>query len=269
MGDSAGQYTLESRRGVDDLPTASSLDPSPMAHLPVPRPVNRYDYVKQKCAGRRVLDLGAYDETEVDRSQHRTWRWLHSEIADVAEEVLGVDASDRLRASGGTRTPLGTRIVYGTVEYLDEIVADFQPDVVVAGELIEHTQDTLGWLARLARLAPGVSLIATTPNTTSILNVILGLLRRESAHPDHLHVYSYRTLRTLADRVPMYDISITPYYYNRHLFYSRLPRVAAPIVTMVDVLCLRPVQYLFPLLATGLVLEGTLGPPAARSNPRA
>jgi hypothetical protein len=145
------------------------------------------------------------------------------------------------------------------VERLDEIVEEFQPDIVVAGELIEHTQDTLGWISRLAELLPGTLFLATTPNTTSIVNLLLGLARRENAHPDHIHVYSYRTLSTLASRVPMYDVTITPYYYNRHLFYSRLPRFAAPVVTAADVAFLRPAQWLFPLLSMGLILDGTLG----------
>ncbi len=237
------------------------LAESPLAKLPVPRPVDRYRYVRERCAGKRVLDLGAYDETEVDRRQHRTWRWLHAEIAGVAKETLGVDASDKLRQLGSVQTEVGTRIVYGQVEKLDAIVAEFQPDIVVAGELIEHTQDTLGWISRLAELLPGTRFLATTPNTTSVVNVLLGLARRENAHPDHLHVYSYRTLRTLAERVPMDDLAITPYYYNRHLFYSRLPGFAAPLVTAVDVALLRPVQWLFPLMSMGLILDGTLGGP--------
>jgi Methyltransferase domain len=237
-----------------------ALDENPFARLPVPRPVDRYAYVTGHCRGKRVLDLGAYDETEVDREQHSSWRWLHAEIAAVAKEVLGVDASPKLKNLGSVETSVGTRIVYGQVEHLDEILADFQPDVIVAGELIEHTQDTLGWLSRVAELQPGTRIIATTPNTTSVVNVLLAPLRREVAHPDHIHVYSYRTLRTLAGRVPMGSMTVLPYYYNRHLFYSRVPHWASPIVTLADVLFMKPLQWLFPLLSTGLILDGVLGP---------
>src|SRR5690349_23172684 len=95
--------------------------PAPLTHHPlervrVPRPVDRYDYVRDRCRGRRVLDLGAYDETEVDRDQHASWRWLHAEIAAVASAILGVDASDRVRAAGEVTTAIGSRIVYGRVE---------------------------------------------------------------------------------------------------------------------------------------------------------
>ena len=239
--------------------TSASPHDSPLARLPIRRPVDRYAHVRARCAGKRVLDLGAYDETEVERGQHTSWRWLHAEIAQVASVVLGVDSSTAVAESGSVRTHLGTTIVYGMVEELDEIAAEFKPDVVVAGELIEHTQDTLGWVRRLASAVPGTRFIATTPNTTSLVNVGLALMRRENAHPDHIQVYSYRTLRTLMSRVPLADTMITPYYYNRHLFYGRVPRWATPAVTIADVLVLRPAQWLFPLLSMGLIVEGYLG----------
>jgi hypothetical protein len=151
------------------------------------------------------------------------------------------------------------KIVYGVVEDLDDIIANFRPTVIVAGELIEHTQDTLGWLSKVAQLCPGVRLLATTPNTTSIINVVLAFLGRELAHPDHRQVYSYRTLWTLAGRVPMTHYRIVPYYYNRHLFYDRVPKWSGPFVTMLGKVLLQPVQRLFPLTSSGLILDGTMG----------
>jgi glycosyltransferase involved in cell wall biosynthesis len=234
---------------------------NPLEPLRVGRPVDRYRHVRERCRGRRVLDLGAYDETEVDRPQHASWRWLHAEIAAVAREVLGVDASPKLKAAGAITTSCGTRIVYGTVETLDDLLHKFKPEMIIAGELIEHTPDALGWLSRLASAAPGVHLIATTPNATSIINLLLAFLGRENSHPDHLQVYSYRTLSTLAARVPLSEVTIRPYFYDPHLFSGRVPRWAAPLVAGVDGVFLRPIQWLFPLTSFGLIVEGTLGDP--------
>jgi hypothetical protein len=236
-----------------------SLDPSPFARLAVARPVDRYDYVVEACRGQRVLDLGAYDETEVYRQGSSSYRWMHAEIAAVAAEVLGVDAAEALRLEGEIETMQGTKIVYGLVEDLDDIIATFRPTVIVAGELIEHTQDTLGWLSRVAACSPGVRFLATTPNTTGIINIMLALFRRELAHPDHTQVYSFRTLWTLAGRVPMTHYRIVPYFYNRHLFFDRVPKWAAPVVTLLDRAMLQPMQRLFPLMSTGLILDGTMG----------
>lgn len=236
-----------------------TLQYNPLEALPLSRPVDRYDYVREACRGKRVLDLGAYDETEIKKQQHNSWKWLHAEIASAAAEVLGVDASPDLPPDGIT-THLGTRIVRGTVETLGALASTFKPDLIVAGELIEHTQDTLGWLQRLAQDAPGVRFLATTPNATSAVNLGLALLGRENNHQDHLHVYSYKTLATLAGRVPLHDVTLTPYYYDPHIFRGRLPTWAAPSVSAVDSVLLKPVQFLFPMTAFGWVLEGTFGP---------
>jgi hypothetical protein len=171
---------------------------------------------------------------------------------------LGVDASPKVRAAGGVTTRAGTRIVYGLVEDLGPLVRDFRPDLVVAGELIEHTQDTLGWLAALGAVRPGIRLLATTPNATSIINLGLAFLKRENNHPDHLQIYSFKTLATMSRRLGMADVSIRPYYYQSQLFQGRLPRFLAPVVTAVDLLALRPVQFLFPLTAFGFIWEGVL-----------
>ncbi len=239
--------------------TPGAADPGPLVRLRVPRPVDRYDRVGELSRAQRVLDLGAYDETEIDNEHDTSWRWLHAEIASVAAECLGVDASEKVRAQGTVRTPCDTEIVYGTVEQLDHIVETFKPDLIVAGELVEHTQDTLGWISRLAELTPGTRFVATTPNTTSVVNLLLALLGRESCHPDHIQVYSFRTLSTLSGRAPLHDVSVRPYYYDPHLFRARTPRIAVPLVAAAN-LVLKGVQYLFPLLSCGLILEGTLGP---------
>jgi len=258
MGGFAGILPQVNRRQPPPIRPIGALHPSPLAKLQVPRPVDRYEYVKERCRGLRVLDLGAYDETEVDTVRHKGWRWLHAEIASTAKEVLGVDASPKLQASGGIDTPCGTRIVYGRVEELDLIVKKFQPDIVVAGELIEHTPDTVGWLSALGLSSPGTPILCTTPNTTSLINMMLTLFARENAHPDHLHVYSYRTLATLSSRVGLDGLTLRPYYYDPHLFYDKVPRVLSPLVTVANGLFLRPVQWLFPLTSFGWILEGRL-----------
>ena len=99
-------------------------------------------------------------------------------------------------------------------------------------------------------------LLATTPNTTSILNILLALIARENNHQDHLQVYSYKTLATLAGRIPLQAAHLTPYYYDPHIFRGRLPTAAAPAVTVTNAFLLKPLQWLFPLTAFGWILEG-------------
>jgi hypothetical protein len=254
----SGIAVTDAEAGARRTPAIPPLRYEPFEKLHVPRPVDRYAYVRDRCRGRRVLDLGAYDETEIAKSQHATWRWLHAEIVATAAAVLGVDASPALPPDG-LLTRIGTRIIRGDVARLDTVVAEFRPDLVVAGELIEHTPDTLGWISALAACARGADFLATTPNATSLVNLLMAFLGRENNHPDHLHIYSYKTLATLAARVPLTHSSLTPYYYDPHLLRGRLPGLAGMAAGAIDELFLKPVQFLFPLTAFGWILEGRLG----------
>jgi len=238
-----------------------------LERLPVPRPVNRLRFLKHYCQNQRVLDVGAYDETEVDKPQHKSWRWAHAEIARSAAAVLGVDGSPKLRDAGRIRTAVGTEIVYGQVEDMDAILREFRPNVVVAGELIEHTANTLGWLERIGEVLPGTRLLLTTPNATSIINIGLSFLNRENNHQDHLHVYSYKTLATLARRLNMTGAVLRPYFYHSEIFRGRVPIWLVPLIYGVDYLLLTPLQYLFPLTAGGWILEGTVGVHEAAFTP--
>jgi len=239
-------------------PFPLNLRYQPLEKISIPRPVDRIEYIKKQSVGLKVLDLGAYDETIIRQNQHPSWRWLHFEIANVAQEVLGVDSSSDLKINGRLKTPFGTTILYGTVEDLTEIFSCFKPDLIVAGELVEHTPNTIEWIVRLSQLAPGTRFIATTPNATSLINLLLSVIGRENCHEDHLHIYSYKTLVTLARKVNMNAIKIIPYYYDPHLFVGRWSSWLVPIIYSVNRLFLIPLQYVFPLTAFGLIIDGFL-----------
>lgn len=228
----------------------------PLEPLKVFRPVNRFDYICARCHGLRILDLGALDETEITKAQHSSWQWLHAAIAGVAGEVLGVDSSQSLKEAGSLKTPCGTTIQYGSVEDLGDVLRTFKPELIVAGELIEHTPNTLGWLSQVGKEQPGVKILLTTPNATSIVNIILSFLNRENTHQDHLHIYSYKTLATLARRLKLEAVRFTPYYYHSELFRGRTPKPLVLFVYMFDYLLLTPLQFLFPMAAGGIILEG-------------
>jgi hypothetical protein len=238
----------------------------PLEKIKIPRPVDRIEYIKKQSVGLKVLDLGAYDETVIIHNQHPSWRWLHSEIAEVAQEVLGVDSSPALKINGKFTTPFGTTILYGMVNDLNDILSSFKPDLIVAGELIEHTPNTVEWIVRLSHLAPGARFIASTPNATALINQLLSFLDRENCHEDHLHIYSYKTLATLARKIGLHHVKITPYYYDPHLFVGRGPGWLAPFIYSFNQIFMIPIQYLFPLTAFGLIMDGYLRPVAAETG---
>jgi hypothetical protein len=101
--------------------------------------------------------------------------------------------------------------VRGDITALDRILGATEVEVVVAGELIEH-------LRELRDLLPGRELVMTTPNATALHNVLLGVASRESNHPNHLQVFSFKTLSTLCLRAGFPAWNIVPY----HVYFAEM-----------------------------------------------
>lgn len=180
------------------LPT---LRYSALERLQVPRPVDRLSFLAARAQGKCVFDLGALDETAID-TKRDSGDWLHQRLCESASRVVGIDNSSRLPADG-LETCNGGRIIHADIFDLSPVVERFgRPDVIVAGELIEHLPDTSGFLRSLQESPAlrGVEFVFSTPNACSWHNVMVGMVGRESMHQDHLQIYSYKTLRTLFDR---------------------------------------------------------------------
>jgi hypothetical protein len=231
-----------------------SLRYTPLEKLKVARPVDRIAYVRGICTGRTVLDLGAMDETAYAAKQGRG-TWLHEEIAKVAARVIGLDNSSVIPASG-LRTGDRSMIHRGDIHDLQGFLFSQQvsPDVVVAGELIEHVPNPLAFLRSISALPSlrGKTLVLTTPNATALHNCVAGLAMRESTHPDHLCILSYKTLNTLFIRSGFADWEIRPYYARFTEMKERFTGVRKALVGFCES-TVNVAEVIWPLLAFGLV----------------
>ncbi len=190
-----------------------SLKYSALERIKIGRPVDRVKTLVDWARAKRVLDLGALDETALEQKRGKG-RWLHAELCTSAREVLGVDNSATLPIEG-LRTAGNGRIVRADIFDLGNVLAEFgKPDLLVAGELVEHLPDTLGWLSSLGQNPElrGVEFVFSTPNACSWYNAVIGLVGCESTHQDHLQIYSYKTLRTLFDRSGLTLLELAPYH---------------------------------------------------------
>jgi hypothetical protein len=229
---------------------------SPLERLSVARPVDRVSYIARACAGCRVLDLGAMDETAW-RAKRGRGTWLHEEISRTAQRVDGVDNS-ALIPEEGLRTGPTSIIRRGDVGDPQRLVAALPqpPDVVVAGELIEHLDNPLDFFRRIGSVAglSGKTLILSTPNATALHNVLIGLARRESTHHDHLCILSFKTLNTLCTRAGFASFEIIPYFARFTEMQERHSGVAWLAVRAAE-RAVNVLEWTFPLLSFGYILR--------------
>ncbi|GIU83434.1 MAG: hypothetical protein KatS3mg008_0209 [Acidimicrobiales bacterium] len=171
-----------------------------MVHrLPPARVVDRIEFILDLCRGKRVVHLGCADHG-FRREQLDSGTFLHSRLAEVSRELVGLDLDregvEEMRSMGWD-VHLADCTDGAQVRRLELEPAD----VVVAGELLEHVERPGDLLDAVAPLvAEGGRLVITTPNAYGWVNPFAALARVEINHPEHLHMFTARTLTALLSR---------------------------------------------------------------------
>jgi hypothetical protein len=218
-------------------------------NLPPGRLTQRREFILERCSGRRVLHLGCVDRPFLERKL-ASGELLHADIVNRAAMVVGVDSD-----AAGLRLfeQLGWRAVEADVERFPEL--DFDVDLVVAGEIIEHLSNPGMFLQSLAeRVPPSTEVILTTPNAYSARKYWRYLLGHEQVHPDHVAYYSPLTLREIVRRYGYDVLEEYPYPIGRE--FSDVPfyyRAAERLGTFVQ-----------PWAADGIIMVATT---PARNRP--
>jgi SAM-dependent methyltransferase len=229
------------------------LRPPSVHRAPPARLVDRLAALRTLVRDRRVIDLGFVDEGQM-RAKVGRGTWLHEVVADAARGIVGVDADvagvEQARA-------LGFEAYAADVEDDDSVASlGLEPaDVVLAGELIEHLDRPGPFLDAVKQLlAPGGSLVLTTPNAHALTNVLGALTGRELVNPDHVAWFSWRTLATLLSRHG-YRVASIDYYRFPHV-ESGAP--AARVLFNAYQAVARPLFALRPNLADGILVVAQL-----------
>lgn len=172
-----------------------------MVHrLPKAELVDRVEFLVDAARGRKVVHVGFVD-SGCWEYHDRFDSWLHAHLNSVASSLVGLD----LDSEGVSRArEMGFEAHAVDCSDSDAVAAlGLEPaDVAIAGEIIEHLDDSGSFLDGLHSLVrPGGTLIVTTPNASGLLNAGAGALAGyEVNHPDHVTLYSCYTLTNLMER---------------------------------------------------------------------
>ncbi len=160
--------------------------------------VDRIAYLRDLCAGKRILHLGATD-SPVTESAIEHGRFLHTRLMETAAEVVGMDLDAAMVDWLATQHGI-TNIRIGNIEVPAEYPAG-PFDLVVAGEIFEHLNNPGAALTALRAVLTGDErLIISVPNAYSIKGLFRALAGHEWIHPDHVLHHSASTLNTLLRR---------------------------------------------------------------------
>ena len=171
-----------------------------MTHaLPEARLVDRIDDLCARARGRSVIHVGFVD-TGCRTMNTGTGTWLHAHLDRVATSLVGVDIDET-----GVKEAVDAGYEAHALDARDAAAveaAGIEPaQLVIAGEVIEHLSDPGSFLDGMHNLlAPGGQLVITTPNAYGLINVFASLGNKEINHPDHVVMFTWRTLTNLASR---------------------------------------------------------------------
>jgi SAM-dependent methyltransferase len=230
----------------------ANINYTPTEKLVVNKTVSRIDFITNACINKSVLDLGCFDETALIKEN--TGNYLFSQISNVSAIHIGVDSSKLLPDEGIIFSDT-IKICKGDIyslEKLDLNNVDF--DVIIAGELIEHLPNTLDFLRLLKKNYQGKRLICSTPNATSFSNILLSFFKRESAHIDHLQVYSFKTLNTICRIAGFKEWQIIPYHVKFTEMKLRAGFGKRKMVQLSENI-INSIEQIFPMTAGGYLID--------------
>lgn len=159
--------------------------------------IGRQDFVVAYAAGKSILHLGCVD-AGLSQQKFDAGLLLHSRLQRVAKTLWGVDVDSAglewMRSQGWQN------LYHLDIECIDsepEILAE-PFDLLVLTEVLEHLNNPGRFLEAIRPLfRPQTELLLTTPNATSLANILANRHQRETVHPDHNYWFSYHTIRTL------------------------------------------------------------------------
>jgi SAM-dependent methyltransferase len=216
--------------------------------------VQRVDYLREMCRGKKVLHLGCtnwpYTQAALDDDA-----LLHLSLKEIAGELWGFDADEEglkvLRRERGVEN-----LYRADLERLDQLELDEQFDIILAGEMIEHLSNPGLFLRGIKRfMRPDSTLVITTINAYCGFRLFMYGLRgrggrAEPVHPDHVAYYSYSTIHHMLSRENLVA--------RRFLFYDIGPEHRPHNrfwINFINDLCVR----FAPQLADGIIIETSLG----------
>jgi SAM-dependent methyltransferase len=128
-------------------------------------------------------------------------------MADAGAEVVGIEVAEAAVRRARRAHP---RLDFRLAPIDDALpLEDNAFELVWASEVIEHVADTARWLSEIRRvLGPGGRLLLTTPSHGRLRLALGGVERFSEPLGDHLHLYTYVSLRALLREFGFSDVDV-------------------------------------------------------------
>jgi hypothetical protein len=165
----------------------------------VPIIVDRIEYLRRRCVGKRVLHIGCLDHPEIIRERLKTGTWLHGIVSRVSDLCLGIDIDsmghDLVRREFAVEN-IQLLDLSKPLEGKDlRCLGKIHWDLILCPEMLEHITNHQQLLENLRSLSDcDTTLIITGPNAFQFANFINALRGFETINSDHKYWFTFYTL---------------------------------------------------------------------------
>lgn len=217
--------------------------------LNLSKPVYRIDYFINYCKNKYVLDLGSYDETAFNLKSDTKY-WLFSELEKQTKELVGIDNA----------LP-NESLIYKSASIIKKDVFEInknifnKAEIITAGEILEHLPSPLNFFCFIKQEFHGKEIILSTPNGLNFGNTLMGIIKREVQHIDHLQIFTYKTLNTLCAKAGFQEWEIIPYhFFATEMKLKSKSKIKRGFISLIEKF-INGVEYFFPLLSMGYIVR--------------
>lgn len=198
---------------------------------------SRTRFIVEMSKRKRTLHVGACDAPFTKRKFLEN-NLLHQHLSRTTSTLLGIDIDNDsinyLKDNGISN------IQYFNIEEYGKL--DFNAEIVIFGETIEHLMNVNNSLLSIAELMQkGSKIIITTPNVFYVKNVINCMRGFEICHPDHKVGFTPYTLTAMLEHSG---------FKCQEVNFSFIDRPERPFSSYM----FKAISTAFPLLAENLIV---------------
>ncbi len=191
---------------------------------------NRNEFILNCCRDKKVLHIGACD-APFTKIKFYNNSLLFKQINDVAMNQLGID----IDVEG---IKIMKELGFSNVIFADmniDTSFDFEPDIIIFGETIEHIMNLESAFNSLKKLmGANTELLISTPNFITFSKLFHAFFGKEFMHPDHNLVFTPRALEQLLGKVELDITQKIVTFLPNHLsnFWGKLDFIFARLFPM-------------------------------------
>lgn len=160
---------------------------------------SRNKVILDYCKWKKVLHIWACDAPYTkEKYNWDMWPLLYREIDKICSYQLWIDLDkESIQFLNSKKSEFkNSKIDFFDMNKLEDL--DFEPDIIIFGEVIEHLMNLEIALTNLKKvMSDDTLLIISTPNAYHVLHQINAILWFENMHEDHKVYFSYWYLQNL------------------------------------------------------------------------